>query len=69
MRYLVNALASHEVHVARYYMKRGAYLAAANRVQFAIRSYPQAPAIEEAGHPRPRLQFARHDRPADAATE
>src|SRR5216684_668216 len=24
MRYLVNALASHEVHVARYYMKRGA---------------------------------------------
>ena len=25
MRYLVNALASHEVHVARYYMKRGAY--------------------------------------------
>src|SRR6266851_2070561 len=48
MRYLVNALASHEVHVARYYMKRGAYLAAANRVQFAIRNYPQAPAIEEA---------------------
>src|SRR5712671_1679712 len=47
MRYLVNALASHEVHVARYYMKRGAYLAAANRVQFAIRNYPQAPAIEE----------------------
>ena len=33
MRYLVNALASHEVHVARYYMKRGAYLAAANRAQ------------------------------------
>jgi outer membrane protein assembly factor BamD len=48
MRYLVNALASHEVHVARYYMKRGAYLAAANRSQFAIRHYAQAPAIEEA---------------------
>src|SRR5438128_5715230 len=48
MKYLVNALASHEVHVARYYMKRGAYVAAANRVQFAIRNYPQAPAIEEA---------------------
>jgi outer membrane protein assembly factor BamD len=28
MKYLVNALASHEVHVARYYMKRGAYVAA-----------------------------------------
>jgi outer membrane protein assembly factor BamD len=48
MRYLVNALASHEVHVARYYMKRGAYLAAANRAQYAIRHYSQAPAIEEA---------------------
>jgi outer membrane protein assembly factor BamD len=48
MRYLVNALASHEVHVARYYMKRGAYIAAANRVQYAIRYYPNTPAIEEA---------------------
>ena len=48
MRYLVNALASHEVHVARYYMKRGAYLAAANRAQYAIAHYAQAPALEEA---------------------
>ena len=48
MRYLVNALASHEVHVARYYMKRGAYLAAANRAQYAISHYTEAPALEEA---------------------
>jgi outer membrane protein assembly factor BamD len=48
MRYLVNSLASHEVHVARYYMKRGAYVAAANRAQFAVRNYPRAPANEEA---------------------
>src|SRR5574341_1606010 len=48
MRYLVNALASYEVHVARYYMRRGAYLAAANRAQYAIKSYQQAPALEEA---------------------
>jgi len=48
MRYLLNSLAAHEVHVARYYMKRGAYVAAANRAQFAIQSYPQAPAVEEA---------------------
>jgi outer membrane protein assembly factor BamD len=48
MRYLVNALASHEVHVARYYMRRGAYIAAANRAQYAIKNYPQAPALEEA---------------------
>ena len=48
MNYLVNALASLEVHVARYYFKRGAYVAAANRAQFAVQTYPQAPAIEEA---------------------
>ena len=48
MRYLVNALAQYEVHVARYYMKRGAYVAAANRAQFAVQNYPQAPALEEA---------------------
>src|SRR5262245_49689407 len=48
MRYLVNALASHEVHVARYYMRRTAYVAAANRAQYAIQHYPQAPAVEEA---------------------
>ena len=48
MNYLVNALASHEVHVARYYMRRGAYLAAANRAQFAVKTYPEAPAVEEA---------------------
>ncbi|MBE0627403.1 MAG: outer membrane protein assembly factor BamD [Burkholderiales bacterium] len=48
MKYLVNALAAHEVHVARYYMKRGAYIAAANRAQYALLNYPQAPAVEEA---------------------
>jgi len=48
MRYLLNALAQHEVHVARYYMKRGAYIAAANRAQFALKTYPQATANEEA---------------------
>lgn len=48
MRYLVNSLAQYEVHVARYYMKRGAYIAAANRAQFAVQHYPQAPALEEA---------------------
>lgn len=48
MKYLVNALASHEVHVARYYMKRTAYLASINRAQFALKNYPDAPATEEA---------------------
>jgi len=48
MKYLVNALAAHEVHVARYYMKRGAFVAAANRAQTAVKTYPDAPANEEA---------------------
>jgi len=48
MRYLVNALARHEVHVARYYYKRGAYVAAANRGKYVVEHYPQAPALEEA---------------------
>ncbi len=48
MAYLVNALASHEVHVASYYMRRGAYVAAANRAQTTVKTYPDAPAVEEA---------------------
>jgi outer membrane protein assembly factor BamD len=48
MDYTVNALADYEVHVARYYLRRGAYVAAANRAQQAITTYPQTPAIEEA---------------------
>jgi outer membrane protein assembly factor BamD len=48
MKYLVNALAAHEVHVANYYYRRGAYLAAINRSQLAISEYRDAPAIEEA---------------------
>ena len=46
--HVVNSLAAGEVHVARYYLRRGAYLAAANRAQQAIKDYPQSPAIEEA---------------------
>lgn len=48
MKYLVNSLASHEIHVARYYMRRGAYVAAVNRAQYALKNYPEAPAREEA---------------------
>ena len=48
MQYLVNSLAQHEVHVARYYYRRGAYVAAINRAQTAVKNFPQAPANEEA---------------------
>jgi len=47
MTYLVNTLASHEIHVARYYLKRKAYVAAVNRAQYALKTYPNAPANEE----------------------
>jgi outer membrane protein assembly factor BamD len=50
MDYIVNALAEYEVHVARYYLRRGALVAAVNRAQAAVQSYPQAPAGEEALH-------------------
>ncbi len=48
MKYLVNALASNEVHVAKYYLKRQAYVAAANRAKEVLKTYPEAPATEEA---------------------
>ncbi|HYD78395.1 MAG TPA: outer membrane protein assembly factor BamD [Paucimonas sp.] len=48
MKYLVNALAQHEVHVARYYLRRGAFVAAANRAQTVVKDYQGAPAVEEA---------------------
>ncbi len=48
MDYIVNALAEYEVHVARYYFRRGAYLAAANRAQLTVRDYQRAPSNEEA---------------------
>ena len=48
MNYLVNAMAQYEVHVARYYYRRSAYLAAVNRAQGAVNDYRDAPAIEEA---------------------
>jgi outer membrane protein assembly factor BamD len=48
MTYLVNTLAEHELHVARYYMKRQAYVAAVNRTKFVIENYPETPSVEEA---------------------
>ncbi|WP_230028404.1 outer membrane protein assembly factor BamD [Massilia sp. Bi118] len=48
MSYLINAMAAYEVHVANYYYRRGAYLAALNRAQGAVTDYSDAPAREEA---------------------
>jgi outer membrane protein assembly factor BamD len=48
MTYIVNSLAQYEVHVARYYYTRGAYVAAISRAQSAIAEYRDVPAVEEA---------------------
>ena len=48
MVYLRDRLASYEVHVARYYFKRGAYVAAAQRARGAIEQYDGSPAVQEA---------------------
>lgn len=48
MNYIVNSLARYEVHVARYYYRRGGYVAAANRAQRAVQEFRTSPAIEEA---------------------
>jgi outer membrane protein assembly factor BamD len=48
MLYLRNTLASSELHVARFYMKRGAYVAAVNRAKMVIEAYQRTPAVPEA---------------------
>jgi outer membrane protein assembly factor BamD len=48
MVYLRDRLANYEVHVARYYMKRGAYIAAVQRAKGCIEQYDGAPAVHDA---------------------
>ncbi|MFT6067629.1 MAG: outer membrane protein assembly factor BamD [Methylophilaceae bacterium] len=48
MFYIVNTLAQHEMHVARYYMNRKAYLAALNRAKYVLEYYPKSETVEEA---------------------
>ena len=47
MIYLRNILARHEIHVANYYFKRGAYSAAANRGRFVVEHYQKSPAVAD----------------------
>ena len=48
MTYIVNSLALYEIHVARYYFGRGAFVAAINRAQLVVSDYQGMPALEEA---------------------
>lgn len=47
MVYLRNRLATYENHVSKYYMRRGAYVAAVKRSQYALEHYPGAPELQE----------------------
>ncbi len=48
MQYLINTLAASDVHVANYYLRRGAYIAAANRAKGVLQDYPQSSPTREA---------------------
>ncbi len=47
MVFLRNRLAAYENHVAEYYIRRGAYVAAANRAKYAVEHYPGAPELQK----------------------
>jgi outer membrane protein assembly factor BamD len=47
MVFLRNRLAEYENHVADYYVRRGAYVAAINRAKYALEHYPEAPELEK----------------------
>ena len=48
MLYLRNTVAEHELVVARYYMRRDAFVAAANRAKYVVENFPTTPSIPEA---------------------
>lgn len=48
MLYLSNALAKHELHIARYYLRRGAHIAAVNRAQGILIQFPNSPSTIDA---------------------
>lgn len=48
MLYLRNLLARYEVHVANYYFKRGAYIAATNRGRYVLENFNTTPAVPDA---------------------
>lgn len=47
LKFLRNRLAEHENHVADYYFRRGAYVAALNRARFTVEKYDGAPAVAD----------------------
>ncbi len=48
MIHIRNQLARHELHAARFYARRGAYIAAANRAQHVVEHFQRTPSVPEA---------------------
>ncbi len=48
MVFIRNEMARHELHAARYYARRGAYIAAINRAQYVVQHYQRTPMVPEA---------------------
>ncbi len=48
MAHLRNILAQHEVNVAQFYLRRGAFLAAANRAAYVVKQYARTPSVPDA---------------------
>jgi outer membrane protein assembly factor BamD len=48
MVFLRNQLANYELHVVEYYIKRGAYLAAANRASYILKHFERTPVVPKA---------------------
>ena len=41
-------MANHEVYIAKYYLKRGAFIASSERAKYMLETYPGAPASRDA---------------------
>jgi len=48
MQYLINALAQYDIHVAGYYLRRGAHIAAVNRAKEVLTQYPNSTSTQDA---------------------
>jgi outer membrane protein assembly factor BamD len=48
MQFLANQMARHDLHIASYYLRRGANIAALNRAQDVLKQYPNSPSSREA---------------------
>jgi len=46
--FLRNAMANHEIYIAKYYLKRGAFVASSERAKYMLETYPGAPASKDA---------------------